>query len=123
MLLCPTYIVSAQYLPIQKSDPVRSAERFEATVLATSKQHELDRRAYQRGQRQQFEATFNRLVDAVAAFSKQYNAANGSVWPEREAERLRKAMHDIQQLEKSLRDHSGAKSKQEVPASSLIDVR
>jgi hypothetical protein len=39
----------------------------------------------------------------VAEFSKRYNEGHGAVWPKREAERLGKAMHQLQQAEKHLR--------------------
>ncbi len=60
--------------------------------------------ARQQEQQRQFALRFNQLVDAVASFAKVYNEGKGTVWPQREAEKLRKAMHQIEQLEKSLRD-------------------
>jgi hypothetical protein len=51
-------------------------------------------------------ASFNQLVDALASFSKRYNEGRGNVWPREEADKLRKAMHRLEQVEKSLRDES-----------------
>jgi hypothetical protein len=53
-------------------------------------------------QRQRFEQRFNKLVDAVAAFAKEYNEGKGQVWPSAEAAKLRKAMSELQALEESL---------------------
>ncbi len=61
-------------------------------------------RARQQEQQRQFALKFNQLVDAVASFAKVYNQGKGSVWPQREADKLRKAIHQIEHLEKSLRD-------------------
>uniref|UniRef100_Q02AP8 Uncharacterized protein n=1 Tax=Solibacter usitatus (strain Ellin6076) TaxID=234267 RepID=Q02AP8_SOLUE len=85
-------------------DAVRTAEVQQKISLARASQHELEMRARQQEQQRQFALKFNRLVDAVADFAKVYNQGKGSVWPQREADKLRKAMHQIQQLEKSLRD-------------------
>jgi hypothetical protein len=47
---------------------------------------------------------FNQLVEAVNNFASRYNEGRGTVWPKREADKLRRAMHQVQQFEKLLRD-------------------
>lgn len=51
----------------------------------------------------QFEARFNKLVEAVEEFSQAYNGARGQVWPADKVAALRKAMEDLQKAERSLR--------------------
>jgi hypothetical protein len=45
-----------------------------------------------------FEQKLNRLVDAIEAFGKKYNDGKGSVWPKREADALRNAPAELQEL-------------------------
>ncbi|WP_321476345.1 hypothetical protein [uncultured Paludibaculum sp.] len=52
--------------------------------------------------RRHFEARFNTLVDAVSQFAKEYNAGHGGIWPQRQADILRKAMLELQSLEATL---------------------
>jgi hypothetical protein len=89
-----------------RADLVRSAQLQEQTLLASARQQESAAKAGQRVQEQLFAARFNELVNAVAAFSKRYNEGHGAVWPKREADKLSKAMHQLQQIEKLLRDTS-----------------
>jgi hypothetical protein len=77
-------------------DPVRAAEIREQALVERVKQHERDTKARQDLQKRAFEEKFNRLVDAVAKFAEQYNKGKGQVWPKMEAERLRKAMRELQ---------------------------
>ncbi len=51
----------------------------------------------------QFEARFNKLVEAVEEFSQAYNGARGQVWPADKVAALRKAMEDLQKAERSLK--------------------
>lgn len=107
----------SQSLPVAGGDAVRTAEVQQGIALARARQHELEMRARQQEQQRQFALKFNQLVDAVASFAKAYNQGKGTVWPQREAEKLRKAMRQIQQLEKSLRDDlKGAPAPPEVEA-------
>ena len=100
----PTPLLLAQNLPVPIGDVVRTAEFQQKIALAMDKRRELDARARQQQQQQQFALKFNQLVDAVANFAKVYNQGKGSVWPQREADKLRKAMRQIQQADKALRD-------------------
>ena len=85
------------------NDPVRAAEIQQRAIVERAKQHEREVKARQEAERRNFEAKFNKLVDAIAAFAKKYNGGKGGVWPPDEVEKLRKAMVDLQQAEKSLR--------------------
>ena len=97
-------VLISQSLPVGGGDAVRTVEVQQRIALARAKQHELEMRARQQEQQRQFALKFNQLVDAVASFAKAYNQGKGAVWPKGEADKLRKAMHQIEQLEKSLRD-------------------
>lgn len=97
-------ISSATLLVAQAGDAVRTAEFQQKLSLARATRQELEVRTRQQEQQRQFALKFNQLVDAVAGFAKAYNQGKGTVWPQREAGRLRKAMRQIQQLEKSLKD-------------------
>ena len=49
-------------------------------------------------ERRLFEERFNALVQAVELFGKQYNDGKGHLWPKREADQLRKALTELQEL-------------------------
>jgi len=83
-------------LPSMPDDHVRAAETHERALVERVKQQEV--------QQWKFAGKFNQLVDAMASFAKEYNEGKGSTWPRREADKLRKAMRQLQSLEKSLRD-------------------
>src|ERR1041385_8503340 len=84
-------------------DPVRAAEIQERALVESAKQHEREVRAHQDIQQKDFELKFNQLVNVIATFAKQYNQGKGRGWPQREAQRLRNAMIELQALEKCLR--------------------
>jgi hypothetical protein len=85
-------------------DRVREAETQERALLDRVKQQDRERQARQEIQQRKFAAKFNQLVNAMAGFAKEYNQGKGSTWPRREADKLRKAMRQLQSLEKSLGD-------------------
>jgi len=89
-------------------DRIRATETQERAVLERAKQQERDVRARRDVHQRQFEVKFNQLVDAVASFAKRYNEGKGTTWPQREADKLRKAMRQLQSIEKSLRDDPSA---------------
>jgi hypothetical protein len=95
--------IAFQFFPMPY-DPVRANAFQERALVETAKQHERDIKARRELPKLQFEQKFNQLVDAVAKFSKQYNQGKGQVWPKREAEKLGKAMRELQTVAKSLRD-------------------
>lgn len=43
-----------------------------------------------------FEKRFNKLIDALQEFTRAYNAAQGQVWPAKEAEALRVALQNLE---------------------------
>jgi hypothetical protein len=85
-------------------DPVRAAEVQQAVMTAKIKEHDREARVRQEFQRRQFLEKYNQLVQALEAFSKRYNEGKGNIWPQHEVDNLRKAMHQIQQVESSLRE-------------------
>ena len=95
-------LLAFQLIPMPK-DPVRAAEIQEQALVESAKQHDREVRAQQNLQQRNFELKFNQLVDAIANFAKQYYQGKGQVWPQREAEKLRNAMAELQALEKSLK--------------------
>ncbi len=90
------------------TDRTRAAETAEMALKQRIQEQERDAAAREALRRRFFEQKFNRLVDAVTEFAKEYNGGKGNVWPQREADRLRKAMLELQSLEAAL----GAKNEQ-----------
>ena len=104
-------------------DRVREAETQQRALLERVKQQDRERQARQEAQRRKFAAQFNQLVDAMAGFAKEYNQGKGSTWPQREADKLRKAMRQLQSLEKSLRDEPSRAQAQPEGNSLVAPVR
>jgi hypothetical protein len=46
-------------------------------------------------ERRHFEEKFNRLVSAMDAFQRKYNASGGQVWPKKEADALKRAIQAL----------------------------
>lgn len=92
-------------------------------MVESAKQNERDAKAREELQKRQFELKFNKLVEAVARFAKQYNDGKGHTWPLHEAERLRKAMSELQSLEKSLREEPSGAQESQVGACTLVPHR
>jgi len=85
-------------------DLVREAQMQERALLDRTAEQQREQQ-FQQGLRQkQFEAKFNQLVEAIASFSREYKKSKGAIWPQREADKLRKALHELQASEKSLRE-------------------
>jgi hypothetical protein len=93
-----------QSLQASADDRFRAAEIQQRALLGSIGQQEGAMRGREGLQQRQFALVFNQLVEAVNNFANRYNQGRGSVWPKREADKLRKAMRQIQQLEKWLRD-------------------
>jgi hypothetical protein len=77
-------------------DPVRP---LDADILLNAAQV----RAYAEQQRRTkvekergFEKKFNRLIDALGEFTRQYNGSQGQVWPAKQAEALRNALREVE---------------------------
>ena len=84
-------------------DTIQQAEVQRRMLLDRSKQYERDMKAMKSLQQKEFALKFNQLVDALYGFAVQFNEGKGSVWPQREAAKLRKAMHQLEEVEKSFR--------------------
>lgn len=95
-------IVIAFQLFAAPTDRTRAAETAEMALKQRIQEQERDAAAREALRRRFFEQKFNRLVDAVTEFAKEYNGGQGSVWPQREADRLRKAMLELQAVESTL---------------------
>jgi hypothetical protein len=100
-------IAPAQRLPISR-DPVREAESQQRVLLDRVNQQDGEAQSRQRARRREFEASFNQLVAAIDSFANEYNESKGTIWPQREADKLRKAMRQLQSFEQALRDDSKA---------------
>ena len=111
-----------QFSPMP-NDPVRAAEIQQRALVESINQHERDVKAREHRQQRHFELKFNQLVDAVAGFAKRYNHGKGHTWPDREAEKLRKAMRELQSVEKSLRDDQGIVIEAQNGACTLVPPR
>ena len=108
-LVAVSQLLLCQIVPLPSGDPVRAVEIQQRALRGKASQQKLAVQTRQQDYQRQFTAKFNQLVDAVAGFSKRYNEGQGAVWPRQEADKLRKAMLQLQQVEKSLReDPSGA---------------
>src|SRR5262249_41968010 len=93
VLLCLGALLRAQY-----AEPFWFAEMRARAEFA---QFEKEKRTQKTLKQRDFELKFNQLTSALADFAEKYNAANGKVWPHREAEKVRKA---IESLDKSLQN-------------------
>ena len=87
-----------------RADPVRAAQLEQQILTANSRELETAPRNWRREREQLFTTRFNDLVSALAAFSKRYQDGHGSVWPKREAEKVAKAMRQLQAVEKQFRE-------------------
>jgi hypothetical protein len=104
LILGASRLLVCQNFPPSSVDPVRATEIQQRALLGSIKSRGRDARAQQEDQQRQFSAMFNQLVEAMNNFANRYNEGKGTVWPKREADRFGKAMRQIQQFEKSLRD-------------------
>lgn len=86
-----------------RADTVRATELQQQTLVARATELETTARAVRQEQQQLFTIRFNELVSAMAAFSKRFQDGHGAVWPKREAERVAKAMRQLQAVEKEFR--------------------
>ena len=78
-------------------DPVRTGKAIEMSLEAQSRAITRDYEARLARERLEFEERFNRLIAAAAAFTEQYNRGKGQLWPQKEADALRKAMTKLQE--------------------------
>jgi hypothetical protein len=81
---------------ITPNDPIRTNELQNRILLDRIRQQDREVKARVELEKLQFEAKFRALVSAANNFIRQYNEGNGSVWPQREAEELGRAMGKVQ---------------------------
>src|SRR5262245_7372964 len=84
-------------------DPIRQHELRERALRGQIQTAEPERVAREVRQRKLFEQRFNRLVAAVESFAREYNKSKGRVWSMKEADELRAAMEQLQQIEPNLK--------------------
>lgn len=83
------------------TERTRAAELSEMALKERILAQEREAAARLELERQRFEQRFNQLVDAVASFAREYNQGKGQVWPKPQADRLSKAMLELQSLDGS----------------------
>ena len=81
---------------LHPGDTVRMAEAREQAQLDLVRQHDRELKIRQETERREFERRFNDFVKAVGNFVDGYNRGKGNVWPKREADKLEKAMQNLQ---------------------------
>ena len=86
-------------LPQAVSDPVRSTEMAALRLRAQTEAVARDRNEQVLRSRQDFEAKFKKLVDALHEFSQEYNQQNGQVAPLKKIQAIQKAIHDLEQTQ------------------------
>lgn len=96
MLHQTLFVVLMQYQVL--IDPVRSAQVAELATKARIQEHEDTTRRRADAEWRLFEQRFNTLVKAVELFGKRYNDGKGHLWPKREADELRRALAQFQEL-------------------------
>ena len=84
-------------------DPIRHHELRERALRSQIQTAERERAIQERNQRAIVEAKFNKLAAAVESFAKEYNKTKGQAWPKKQADDLRVAMEDLQNVEPTLR--------------------
>lgn len=87
---------------LTQADPVRAFESHAALTRAKLAERPPAEMVSQTRQAE-FSKRFNRLIDAMAAFSDEYNKYQGQVWPAKQAEQLRKAMEAVREIEPNLK--------------------
>ena len=78
-------------------DPVRAVETAEMRMRAQGAAVVRQRQDSAAQSRQDFEAKFKKLLDALSEFSKEYNQQGGNVVARKKIQAIEKAIHDLQQ--------------------------
>ena len=89
--------VSLSILPGMAADAVRSAELAERQTKAAPSREGAD--AVAKAESAAFHAKFNKMLDAMRAFTSEYNGSQGQAWPAKRAAELDKAMRELQKSE------------------------
>lgn len=79
-------------------EPMRPEQIADLALKSRIQEHEETARRRAAAQRRLFEQRFNALAKAVETFGDRYNEGNGQIWPKREADQLRKALAEFQEL-------------------------
>ena len=82
-----------------QSDPVRAHEMWQAQAKSQTAFIAAAQSSALAERKKEFEARFNRLTEAVAEFSREYNRNKGMAWPKEKADALKKAMQDLEKSE------------------------
>jgi hypothetical protein len=82
-----------------QADPVRAHELWQAQAKTSAISAASAQSAALAEKKKEFEVRFNRLTEAVAEFSREYNRNQGQAWPKQKADALKKAMRELQEAE------------------------
>jgi hypothetical protein len=88
-------VLSTGLFQLSVQDPVRGNDMALLVLSAQAAAQAQPPQQSGKQERQRFEEKFNRLIDALADFQKEYNAGHGSVWPAKKAEALKKAIKEL----------------------------
>ena len=89
-------VLTAGLFQFSAQDPVRGNDMALLVMSAqAAAQAQPPQEAASREEKRRFEEKFNRLIDALMDFQKEYNASKGLVWPVKKAEALKKAIRDL----------------------------
>ena len=80
-----------------QSDPIRPLETLTTLNAAKARAVETQQSRTREQTRQEFEQKYNQLVNALESFTKEYNGAQGHVWPIGKAKAVRKAFRELEQ--------------------------
>ena len=90
-------LVSFSILPAMAADTVREAETAELQAKASASDYRGKSAAVI--QTAEFHLKFNKMLDAMRAFTSDYNDNKGQAWPANRAAALDQAMKDLQKTE------------------------
>jgi hypothetical protein len=93
-----------------RSDPMRAGEFQQRALSDRIRQQDRELRVRQEMERREFETRFNQLVEAMSGFVKQYNDGKGMIWPQHEADKLSKALRELQHNLGAVRSQQRASS-------------
>ena len=93
-----------------QGDPIRP---FDAHTMVNAAQSraidEQRRKSIAEGQRG-FEEKFNKLIDALQEFTREYNGSQGQVWPAKKAEALKTALREVERAMPAYKKPAGKAS-------------
>ena len=86
-------------LALLATDPVRGTEFAQSALKNSAVVEQRQKTEVAFRQEAEFRKRFNHLLEAIAAFSEQYNKGGGHVWPSKQAQNLRKAMKELEAVD------------------------